>query len=43
MKRSINNMDSREKSIAEFEIIKNWYLKRWISLREYLRLTDLIF
>jgi hypothetical protein len=25
----------------EFEIIKNWYLKRYISLKEYLRLTGL--
>lgn len=37
------SMSPREKSIAEIEIIKSWYLKRWISLREYLRLTDLIF
>jgi hypothetical protein len=36
-------MDNRELSIAEFEIVKNWYLKRFISYKEFLRLTDLIF
>ena len=36
-------MDEREQSIADFEIIQNWYLKRWISYKEYLRLIDLTF
>lgn len=26
-----------------FEILRNWYLKHWISYREYLRLTQLPF
>lgn len=27
----------------ELQLVREWYLKRWISYREYLRLTNLIF
>jgi len=27
----------------ELNIVTEWYLKHWISYREYLRLTNLIF
>jgi len=27
----------------EFALVKGWYLKGWISYREYIRLTDLPF
>lgn len=37
------SLSPREKSIAEIAIIQNWYLKRYISFNEFLRLTDLIF
>lgn len=37
------DLSPREKSIQEAEIIQNWYLKRYISYREYLRLTNLAF
>lgn len=37
------DLSDRERSIAEMDIIKNWYNKRWISYGEYLRLTDLAF
>ena len=32
-----------QKSLAEIKIIQNWYLKRLISYKEYLRLTSLAF
>lgn len=32
-----------EQSIQDYNIVKNWYLKSWISYGEFLRLTDLIF
>lgn len=37
------SLTPREKSIAEIAIIQNWYVKRYISFNEFLRLTDLIF
>ena len=39
------NVDESLMDIAEeeLEIIKNWYLRRWISYKEFLRLTKLPF
>ncbi len=36
------NQDSKPNE-QELNIVTEWYLKRWISYREYLRLTNLIF
>lgn len=37
------SMSPREKNISEIDIIKNWYLKSWISDDEFIRLTNVIF